>query len=1121
MRCAKCGAENSEGGRFCGDCGAPLENRCSQCGADNPAGKRFCGDCGGSLEASGGPVPSPDPPPPTAEVRAPTEKSDAVTSVDGERRHLTVLFSDLVGSTEIAAHLDAEDWREIAAQYQRAATAAVTRFGGQVAKYLGDGLMVYFGWPQAHEDDPERAVRAGLAMVDEVTALNGRLSAQHKVKLAVRVGIQTGSVVMGRGGGSEADVFGEVPNVASRVQSTAEPDSVVITAAVHRLVSGLFVVEDYGAHQLKGIEHPVQLYRAIQPAVVRRRTQRSAARSLTTFVGREDDLRLLLSRWERAREGQGQLVLVMGEPGIGKSRLVEEFRARIRNDAHVWVECGGEQLFQSTPFHAVTQLLGQGLGWRGDESTEDRVIQLEHSLKLAGLKLTEAVPLIAELLDLPKPENYPPVTLTPDQRHRRLLANLVSWVLNVARTQPLILAMEDLHWVDPSTLELTQTLVEQAATAPLMLLCTGRPEFRVPWPMRAHHTQVTLNRLNERHTREMIAGVVARSALAPDLVDEVVKRTDGVPLFAEELTRLILEGGDSRSPVREIPTTLHDSLTARLDRLGPAKEVAQVAAVIGREFSYTLLQAVVSIDEKLLQSALQKLLDAELIYARGIPPEASYQFKHALIRDSAYEVLLKAQRKKLHAEIASVLERDFAQLAQTEPEVLAIHHSAAGDPDRSSACWQAAGERAVIRGAFPEAKEYYERALSELTHLEKNPALLQREMLLWVGFGHVSTFLFGYAAPETLEAYATARSLGERIGNPMQLVFVLAGLHISSMTRGEKGLGQPLADELQRLATRDGGVHAIVWAHTAQTMTKFYSGDFRGARDHALVACSRYRSEDHLFGPQDPGVLALGHHSWASWELGEIDLARDQIRKTASIAQVLGKPNDLAFAEHFAALLAIHLRDPAGVRLHANALASLVAHQHFPFYSATSQMFNGWVMLNEGRVLEAQATVRQGVSDYIAAGTRIGLGLFLGMLAVAEGEAGFHEEALATVRDALVSTVEEGAWQPYLMWVQGRLLLKDSPRPPSQSNAVFSGTTDGFEQAEQSFRDAIAFAGRIVAKTIQLRATTSLANLLIARGCEREARDLLGPLYSSFTQGHDTPDLIEARQVLDKLELRA
>src|SRR5215469_16416779 len=963
MRCDKCGTENPDRAKFCVECASPFARKCPSCNAENPPTAKFCLECAQPLHA---------------EALATTAKTPSQRQApDGERRHLTVLFSDLVNSTQIAAHLDPEDWRDIAAQYQETAATAVTRFGGHVAKYLGDGLMVYFGWPQAHEDDAE------------VAALNGRLAAEHKVKLSVRVGVQTGSVVIGHGGGTDADVFGDAPNVASRVQSAAEPDSVLITAAVHELVSGRFVVKDRGAHQLKGVAHPVQLYQAIRHTVARRRTHYAAPHTVTPFVGREDEIRLLLSRWERAREGQGQLVLVIGEPGIGKSRLVEEFCAHIRDNPHQLVECAGEQFYQSTPFHAVTQILDQGLGWQGEESPEERIALLERVLEQARMKVSEAVPLIAELLGLPIPDKYPPLVYAPDQRRRRLLATLTAWVLNAARVQPLLMVMEDLHWIDPSTLELAQKLVEQAATTPLMLVYTARPEFRSPWPMRAHHGQITLNRLSEGDTREMVARVVAQTALARDLIDTVVKRTDGVPLFAEELTRLILEG-DSRSPAREIPTTLHDSLTARLDRLGPAKEVAQVAAVIGREFSYALLQAVVSIDETLLQSALQKLLDAELIYARGLAPDATYQFKHALIRDSAYEVLLKAQRRKLHGEIASVIERDFAQLAQTKPEILALHHSAAGDADRSSACWQAAGERAVVRGAFPEAKEYYKRALAELAHLEKSPALLQREMLLWIGFGHVSSFLYGYAAPETLEAYAKARSFGERSGNRMQLVLVLAGLHISSMTRSEKGLGQPLADELERLATRDGGVLAIVWAHTAQTMTRFYSGDFLGARDHALIAYSNYRSEDHLFGPQDPGVLALGHHSWASWELGEIDLARDQIREVTRIAQALGKPNDLAFAEHFAALLSIHLRDPAGVRLHANALASLVAHQHFPFYSATSEMFNGWVMLNERRVVEALAAVRKGVSDYIAAGTRIGLGLFLGMLAVAQGAAGLY-----------------------------------------------------------------------------------------------------------------------------------
>jgi len=497
----------------------------------------------------------------------------------GERRQLTVLFCDLVESTHLAAGMDAEDWCELVRGYQEAAGAVVERFEGHVAQYLGDGLLVYFGWPKAHEDDVERAVRAGLGIVDAVGGL--RVAAPA---LAVRVGIHTGPVVvgeMGRGASRETFAMSDTANVAARLQGIAEPGTVVITVTTQRLVAGLFVVEDRGAQQLKGIARPLQLYRVIQASAVRRRTHGAAARAMTPFVGRDDEMRLLLSRWERARESEGQVALVVGEPGIGKSRLVEEFRARIKDDTHLWIECAGDQFFENTPFYAVTQILDQGLGWHGDESKEERVIQLERSLELAGMKLGEAVPLIAEMLNLPVPEKYPPLLFAPDQKRKRLLANLATWVFNAARLQPMAIVMEDLHWVDPSTLELQRTLVEQAATAPLMLLYTARPEFRAPWPMRAHHAQITLSRLNDRQTREMVAGVAAHVALAKDVMDTVVKRTDGVPLFAEELTRLILEG-DGRAVAGEIPATLHDSLMARLDRLGAAKEVAQVAAVIGR-----------------------------------------------------------------------------------------------------------------------------------------------------------------------------------------------------------------------------------------------------------------------------------------------------------------------------------------------------------------------------------------------------------------------------------------------------------------------------------------------------------------------------------------------------------
>jgi len=632
---------------------------------------------------------------------------------------------------------------------------------------------------------------------------------------------------MSLGGGEQADVFGDAPNVASRVQSVAEPDSVMITAAVHELVSGLFVVEDRGAHPLKGVEHAIQLYRAIQPTVARRRTHRSARRIQTPFVGREDDVHLLLSRWERAREGQGQLAFIMGEPGIGKSRLVEEFRAGIREDRHVWIEGAGEQLSQSTPFHAVTQILDQGLGWRGDESPQERVILLESRLERAGLKLGEALPLIAEMLSLPIPDKYPPLLFAPEQKRKRLLANLAGWVLNASHVQPTIMAMEDLHWVDASTLELTKMLVEQAATAPLMLLFTARPEFRAPWATRAHHVQITLNRLNDQHTREMVAGVVARTVLAENLIDAVVKRTDGVPLFAEELTRLLLEG-EGHSAMREIPVTLHDLLTARLDRLGPAKEVAQVAAVIGREFSYQLLQEVAAMADVELQAALERLADAELIYARGIAPEATYRFKHALIQDAAYEALLKSRRRELHRRVARTIIEKFVDVAEARPEVIARHWASAEEAERAIAAWRKAGDTAVERRAFTEAEEAYRQALTIVKTRPDSPERDTRELELSSSLIQVLQLTRGYSAAETVTVAAEARALVEKSGNLSELVVQGIRTWVAFLASGDYPSVTALADQLLDLAEHEGGDTARGFAHLAQIVARYYRGDLAG-----------------------------------------------------------------------------------------------------------------------------------------------------------------------------------------------------------------------------------------------------------------------------------------------------
>jgi len=1094
MRCSKCGAENPEGKRFCGDCGEPLKNSCHQCGAENPPGKRFCGDCGAALAATGISNQPSSAAHPAADVRDPAGPS--ATFPDGERRHLTVLFSDLVGSTEIAAHLDSEDWREIAAQYQRTAAAAVTRFGGQVAKYLGDGLMVYFGWPEAHEDDAERAVRAGLALVDEVDALNGRLAAEHNVKLSVRVGIETGSVVMGRGGGQEADVFGDAPNVASRVQSAAVPNSVVITAAVHELVAGLFVVEDRGAHQLKGIEHPVQLYRAIQPTAVRRRTHRAAARSVTPFVGREDDIRLLLSRWERAREGQGQLVLVIGEPGIGKSRLVEEFRAHIRDDPHVWVECAGEQLFQSTPFHAVTQILDQGLSWRGDETPEERVTQLERTLERAGLKVSEAVPLILEMLRLPIPDKYPALMFAPEQKRKRLLANLAGWVLNVSRLQPMIVALEDLHWVDPSTLELTQTLVEQAATVPLMLLYSARPEFRTPWPMRAHHTQITLNRLNERHTREMVTGVVARQALAQDLIDAVVKRTDGVPLFAEELTRLILEG-EGRPQVRQIPATLHDSLAARLDRLGPAKEVAQVAAVIGREFSYGLLQGVTAIGETELQSALERLADAELIYARGIAPEATYKFKHALIQDAAYEALLKSRRRELHRRVAQMITERFASVAEAQPEVIARHWTDAGETEPALIAWTRAGDVSFGRRAFKEAEDAYRRALEILGTLQESPERDQRELGLLGSLAQVLQFIKGWNDPDSTAVADKARALAEKRNNLPQLVLQVFHRWSGVVSSGDLTAAIALANQLLTLAKREGSPAKLGLAYVTQVNARYFSGDLLGAEENFARG-----SEFFDAAQREPGlsVVVYGFASHNAWMLGLPGTARTRMEKQLASAFEVDSPFQIAFAQFVAAILKLQLQEHEEAKRLADDSISLSAQNGFPMISDLSRMVLGRACASLGGAAEGVSLIR-GAIDALPQTDRNGMTAFLSWLAEAEALDGAITNALVTIEQALEANPMERAWACDALQIRGRL-----------RNKVGQTT-----EAEADFRAVIAQAREIGARALELRAATSLARLLRATDRRDEARAMLAEIYNWFTEGFDTADLKDAKALLEEL----
>ena len=666
------------------------------------------------------PTPSPAPPVPQGEF----PHGERYTP-DAERRQLTVLFCDLVDSTALAGQLDPEDLREVIRAYQAACATVIEPLEGHIAQYLGDGLLVYFGYPQAHEDDAQRAVQAGLGMVAAVQALNTQLAQRHGVRIAVRIGIHTGVVVVGEmGGGSRQEqlALGDTPNLAARLQGLAAPDTVVLSAATFRLVQGYFTYQDLGAHTLRGVSASVQVYRILGESGVQSRLEAVVPSRLTPLVGREEEVALLQQRWEQARAGQGQVVLLSGEAGIGKSRLVQVLKDHVAHEPHARIEWRGSSYHQQSALYPVIAHLHRLLQWREDETPQEKLHTLETTLAASGLALPEAVPLLAALLSLPLPAHYPALTLTPQRQRQKTLETLLTWLSAEARRQPVLVIVEDLHWIDPSTLELLSLLIDQVASARLCLVLTARPEFRSPWTMVAHLTALTLRRFAPAQVTRLASHVAGDKTLPPAVLEEVVRKTDGVPLFVEELTKVVLESGLLQEqedryglagplPPLAIPATLHDALMARLDRLAAAKLVAQLGAVIGRTFAYDLVQAVAPLDAATLQGALAQLVEAELVAQRGMPPQAVYTFKHALIQDAAYQSLLRSTRQQYHHRIAQVLEERFPETSEEQPELLAHHYTQAGLHEPAVEYWYKAGQRAVERSAHREAISHLHKGL--------------------------------------------------------------------------------------------------------------------------------------------------------------------------------------------------------------------------------------------------------------------------------------------------------------------------------------------------------------------------------------------------------------------------
>jgi class 3 adenylate cyclase/predicted ATPase len=1039
--------------------------------------------------------------------------SPASAPAEAERRQLTVMFCDLVGSTPLSTRFDPEDLREIVGAYHRCVADTVGRFGGFVAKYMGDGVLVYFGYPEAHEDDAERAARAGLAVIDAV----GRLATQEP--LNVRIGIASGLVVVGdligAGAAQERGVVGETPNLAARLQALAQPGTLIIADSTRRQIGALFELDDRGPQQLAGFAEPQHAWRVIGESGVVSRFE--ALRSeATPLVGRDEELDLLLRRWQQVKAGESRVVLISGEPGIGKSRLTAALSEQIGTEPHTRVRYFCSPHHQDSALYPFITQLEHAAGFARDDTAEEKLSKMRELLA-PGASGDDEIELLAELLSLPS--SAADLNLSPQRKREKLFEALLHQLEALVRSRAVLMVFEDAHWIDPTSRELLDLTVDRVRRLPVLLVITFRPEFQPPWAGRAHVMSLALNRLGERDGEALVQTLAGNAALTPDIVAEIVERTDGVPLFVEELTKAVLESvaqGDRVAAVLEtaslaalsVPATLHASLMARLDRLGPAtKEIAQIGAVLGREFAYELIEPVAQRPERELQAALRQLGEAELLFCRGAAPHASYLFKHALVQDAAYATLLRGRRQELHTRVAAALEQHFPDLVERQPELLAYHLTAAGNTERAVEKWLKAGRYASARLAYLEAIAHLERGLGLLHSLPESPARDGSEIGLQLALG-LSLFT-ARGAVEAKPAYMRALELAESSGELQQRFEALYGAWQSTRDNVSGGIAaaRPLSERLLRMAEREGDDGLRLQAHHSGWSTCQYTGDPAKAREHADAGRLLYDPQKHVshrlvYGGHDPGVCAGCVGGWIEWLLGYPEKAIASIAASLALAERIAHPFTLGLALSVSSLVYFNRREPEQALRQLDSAELLATEQRLSLIYETG-ILRGAALLGQGAVDEAIGRIREGVARWTRLGRTILLPYGLAFLAEGLARRGDRAAALAALREGLgiAAATGEHLWDAELHRVTGTVLLAENK----------------LDDGQASLQQALRIAQAQQAKSLELRAVCDLARLWGEQGRRAEARDLLAPVYGWFTEGFDTADLKDAGALLDKL----
>ncbi len=1071
----------------------------------------------GSFKATQADLPEPSPL---------TEFTTGVTAPlpEAERRQLTVMFCDLVGSTELSTKLDPEDLRDVITSFQDKCREAIQRYAGFIARYMGDGILVYFGYPQAHEDDAERAVRAGLDVVGSMADLNTEVGKAHGVVLAVRIGIATGPVVVGdiigEGAAEEAAVVGETPNRAARLQGMAEPDQLVIGPMTRRLLGDRFELKDLGQHELKGIAEPVRAWRVVREGDADGHYEAKPVGGGMPLVGRQEELGLLARSWEASKRGRGQAVLIQGEAGIGKSRLIEALRERVSGEDHTWIAVRCSPYHANSTLYPVIEHLKRVMGWKQEDGADEKLEKLETALKAQSLPPEESVPLYAELMSLPLPEGrYAPLELNARQQREQTLDALAGWLLEEAERTPVLHMWEDLHWADPTTLELLGLYIEQSPTVSMLNVLTYRPEFVPPWAMHSHMTPITLNRLERLEVEALIGHQAGGKSVPSEVIKHIVSKADGVPLYVEELTKTILgselleEEGDryvlkgSLSDMR-IPVTLQDSLMARLDRLPAVREMAQLGAVIGREFTYEMLRSLAVVDEPVLQDGLGQLVANELLYQRGRPPRSRYIFKHALIQDAAYQSLLKRTRQQYHQQVAALMEERFPETVAAQPELVAHHYGEAGCTEEAVTYSQKAGQIALGRSANVEAVTHFDKGLEQLSQLPETTERNKRELEMQMALGPALVAARGFAETRVGHAYARAWELCQRLGDNVHLPVVLRGRQVFHLMSGELNKAREFAKQFHDLAEREQNPALIVGSCHALGQTLFFLGDLIGARGTVEQGIAAFDSGRHRLpnwpGGQ-PGEQCYLYGAFALWMLGYPDQAVRRGEEALTMANELANPVNLINTLAFVATVHVLRREPAAARQRAKTTMEMSAEQRHPSFLGIGTILHGWAQAAQDQGEAGIAEIKQGITAYRATSMRAWIPYFLGLQAETYARVKRIDDGLASVAEGLAQAekTEERCWQAELNRIKGELLLAKS--------------SDNHAEVESCFSQALDIARDQQAKSWELRSAISLSRLWQRQSKLTEARELLASVYDWFTEGFDTADLKEAKALLKEL----